>query len=175
MLDEAYYEYAQSNDEYPNGLEILRNRKNTIVLRTFAKVAGLAGLRVGYAFSSEEIITEMNKTTGVFNVNRIAQVAATASIDDEEHINKTVDLNNKSLNYMVEYFKRKGLEYVPTSTNFIFVNIGMDSKIAFVELQKKGMIMRPGFIWGYDTWARISSGDMESTIKFIKVLDEVIG
>ena len=174
ILDEAYFEYASKNEEYPNGLDVLRRRKNTIVLRTFAKVAGLAGLRVGYAFSCEEIITGMTKTKGVFNVNRIAQVAATASMDDVEHIDKTVNLSYQSIGKMVEYFDSKGLEYIPTNANFIFANIGMDSKVAFTELQKKGMIMRPGFIWGYDNWIRISSGDIESTEKFLKALDEIL-
>ncbi len=175
VLDEAYFEYASRNIEYPDGLEVLKRRPNTIVLRTFAKIAGLAGLRIGYAFSSEEIITEMAKTKGVFNVNRIAQVAAAAAMGDDEHIKNTVDLNYESIGYMVDYFESKGLRYVKTSANFIFADLGIDSKQTFVDLQKKGMIMRPGFIWGYETWARISSGSMEDTKKFMTALDEIIG
>lgn len=174
VLDEAYYEYAIRNPKYPDGLNVLKTRKNTIIIRTFSKVAGLAGLRIGYAFSSKEIINEMIKTKGVFNVNRIAQVAASAAMEDEKHIKDTVDLNYKSLGKMIEYFDKKGLKHIETNTNFIFVDIGIDSKYAFVELQKKGMIMRPGYLWGYKTWARISSGTMEDTNKFIDELDEIL-
>ncbi|MBN2259707.1 MAG: histidinol-phosphate transaminase [Clostridiales bacterium] len=174
VLDEAYFEYASKNDEYPDGLDVLKRRPNTIVLRTFAKVAGLAGLRIGYAFSSEEIINEMAKTKGVFNVNRLAQVAAAASMDDTEHIKNTVELSYQSLGYMMNYFDSKGLKYIQPNANFIFADTGMDSKQTFIELQKKGMIMRPGFIWGYDTWVRISSGNMADTEKFIAALDEII-
>jgi histidinol-phosphate aminotransferase len=174
VIDEAYYEYAIRNAEYPNGLEILKKRPNTLVMRTFAKVAGLAGMRIGYSFASEEIISEINKVRNVFNVNRLAQAAAVASMDDEKHIENTVNLNFESLGLFAEYFESKGMKYIESNANFIFVNIGMDSKIVFTELQKKGMILRPGFIWGYDTWVRISSGDIESTKKFIKALDEVV-
>ncbi len=174
VLDEAYYEYAIRNVDYPNGLEILKKRPNTLVMRTFAKVAGLAGMRIGYAFTSEEIVSEIKKVSNVFNVNRLAQVAAVASMDDEEHIEKTVDLNFESLGLFAEYFESKGMKYIKSNANFVFANIGMDSKIIFTELQKKGMILRPGFIWGYDTWVRISSGNIESTKKFIKALDEVV-
>ncbi|OPL09646.1 MAG: histidinol-phosphate aminotransferase [delta proteobacterium ML8_F1] len=175
VLDEAYFEYASRNPDYPDGLEILKERPNTIVIRTFAKVAGLAGLRVGYAFSSQSIITEMMKTKGVFNVNRIAQAAALASMDDVKHITDTVDLSYESLGYMMNYFDEKGLAYIKPNGNFIFVDLKMDSREAFTELQKKGMIMRPGYIWKYGTYARISSGDMVQTKKFIHALDEVLG
>jgi len=174
VLDEAYFEYASRNPDYPDGLEILKERPNTIVLRTFAKVAGLAGLRVGYAFSSKEIITQMMKTKGVFNVNRLGQAAAVASMEDVAHIVNTVDLSHESLGYMMNYFDEKGLSYIKPNGNFIFVDLGMDSKEAFTELQKKGMIMRPGYIWQYQTYARISSGDMDQTKKFIHALDEVL-
>lgn len=174
MLDEAYFEYAAHDEDYLDGLEVLKERPNTIILRTFSKVAGLAGLRVGYAFSSPEIIREMSKIKGVFNVNKIAQAAALASLDDEEHINKTVQLNHDSLNKMKEFFEKNNLEYVPTHTNFIFVNINMSSKLANEELLKRGVIIRPGYLWGYENWLRVSSGTMEQTDIFIEKLNEVI-
>jgi len=173
ILDEAYYEYAIRNDEYNDGLNTLKNRPNTIILRTFSKVAGLAGLRVGYVISSEEIITEIMKIKGVFNSNKVAQKAAIASLDDQEHIKKTVDLNYESLGKMQEYFDKKGLYYVKTNTNFIFADMNMDSRIVFEELMKRGMIIRPGFLWGEDNFIRISSGTVEQTEKFLKALDEV--
>ena len=174
LLDEAYYEFAAVNEDYPDGLDILRKRPNTIVLRTFAKVSGLAGLRVGYIFSSEEIIREISKSKGVFNVNRLAQIAASAAMDDTDHIERTVALNTASLNMMIDYFEHKSLEYIPSGANFIFVNCHRDSREIFVELQKRGVIIRPGFLWNFDNWLRISSGTIESTEILIKALDEIL-
>ncbi len=174
VLDEAYFEYARENKDYPDGLDILKRRPNTIVLRTFAKVVGLAGLRVGYIYSNKEIITEMTKIKGVFNVNRIAQKAALASLEDEEHIRKTVELNKKSLQMMKDYFDKVGMSYVPTDTNFIFVNANRSSRELYVELQKRGVIIRPGFLWNQENYLRVSSGTIEDTKIFIKALDDII-
>ncbi len=92
MLDEAYYEYAIRNADYPESLDILEKRPNTIILRTLSKVAGLAGIRVGYAISNAEMVGEMTKVKGVFNVNRLAQVAAIAALNDDDHIVKQLTL-----------------------------------------------------------------------------------
>lgn len=173
MLDEAYFEYAIYDSDYLDGLQVLKNRPNTVILRTFSKVAGLAGLRIGYCFSSPEIISEMGKIKGVFNANRIGQVAALASLDDDQHIKDTVALNNSSLNMMKTYFNEKKMTFVESHANFIFVNINQPSKEAYVKLQKKGVIIRPGFLWGFDNWIRVSSGTLDQTQIFIDALDEI--
>lgn len=121
VLDEAYYEYAIRNAEYNDGLDILKKRPNTIILRTFSKVAGLAGLRVGYLISSPEIITEIMKIKGVFNSNKVAQKAAIASLDDADHIKNTVDLNYESLGKMQKFFEERNLYYVKTNTNLFLL------------------------------------------------------
>jgi len=174
VLDEAYFEYAIHDPEYLDGLDVLKNRPNTIILRTFSKVAGLAGLRIGYCFSSIEITKEMSKIKGVFNANRIGQAAALASLDDEQHIKNTVALNKQSLGLMKDYFNAHNMRYVESHTNFIFVNINTSSKEAYVELQKRGVIIRPGFLWGFENWIRISSGTIEQTEIFLRALDEVV-
>ncbi len=174
VLDEAYYEYASQWEDYPNSLEILKRRPNTIILRTFSKAEGLAGLRIGYIFSSPEIVSEMTKIKGVFNVNRMAQKAAIAALDDEDHVKKTLELNKKSLGRMMEYFDSKGLYYVSTAANFIFVNVGQSSRDLHIEFQKRGVIIRPGFLWGEENYLRVSSGTMEDTERFIKALDELL-
>ena len=174
MLDEAYYEYAIHDPEYLDGLDILKKRANTIILRTFSKVAGLAGLRIGYCFSSNEIIKEMTKIKGVFNANRLGQMAAIASLDDEEHISNTVALNSRSLNMMKDYFKDHDMKYVDSHANFIFVDIKQSSREAYIELQKRGVIIRPGFLWGFENYIRVSSGTIEQTEIFLKALDEIV-
>ncbi len=173
MLDEAYFEYAVHDPDYLDGLEILAKRPNTIILRTFSKVAGLAGLRIGYCFSSPEIIKEMSKIKGVFNANRIGQMAAIASLDDEEHIKNTVNLNKQSLDLMKNYFRAHHMNYVESHANFIFADINQSSKEAYVELQRRGVIIRPGFLWGFDNHIRVSSGTIEQTEMFIKALDDI--
>lgn len=174
MLDEAYFEYAIHDPDYIDGLEVLKERPHTIILRTFSKVAGLAGLRVGYAFSSSEIIREMTKIKGVFNANRLAQVAALASLEDKDHIEKTVALNKASLDKMKAFFKEHKMTYTESHTNFIWVNINMSSKIAYEELLKRGVIVRPGFLWGFENYIRVSSGTLEQTDIFIKALNDII-
>ncbi|WP_459129399.1 histidinol-phosphate transaminase [Guggenheimella bovis] len=175
LLDEAYYDFAvQSGLDYPNGLDILKRRPNTIVLRTFAKVMGIAGTRVGYIMSNENMLKNISKSAGVFSVNRLAQAAALASVDDEEHIRKSVELNKKSMHAFMDYFDKKGLTYVKPGGNFIWVNVKTDTRKLFVELQKEGVIVRPGFLWGDDEWLRISEGTPEDTQTCIDALEKTI-
>jgi len=174
FLDEAYFEFARVHQEYPDGLEILKTRPRTIVLRTFAKVSGIAGLRVGYIISDPEIITEVSKASTVFSVNRLAQKAALAALDDEEHIEKSVALARASLSRMMEYFDQRRWRYIKAAGNFIFVDVGTDTRKVFIDLQKEGVIVRPGFLWKWDHWLRISSGTMEETELLIEALDKVL-
>ncbi len=174
VLDEAYYDYAKKNPDYPESLNILKRRPNTVILRTFSKVAGIAGVRVGLALTSKEIAIEMGKVKGVFNVNKLAQAAALGALKDDEHINNTVELNYKSIALMEEYFEKNNLEYIKSNSNFVFVNIGRDSRTVFEELMKKGIIIRPGFLWKWDNWLRVSTGTIEQTNKFISALDNIL-
>ncbi len=96
------------------------------------------------------------------------------ALEDDEHIENTVDLNYESLKLMEEYFDKKGLEYVKSNANFIFVDTGMDSKIVFEELMKLGVIIRGGFLWNWNTWIRVSTGTIEQTEIFTEVLDKVL-
>lgn len=174
LIDEAYYDFAILNEDYPESLEILKKRPNTIILRTFSKVTGIAGLRVGYAITSKEIATEMGKVKGVFNVNRLAQAGALGALEDQEHIDKTVKLNYESLDMMHKYFDEAGFEYAESNANFTWVNINQSSKEVFEDLMKKGVIIRPGFLWGWDNWIRISTGTIRQTEIFISALKEVL-
>ncbi len=174
VLDEAYYDYAIKNEDYPDSLSLLKERPNTIILRTFSKIAGIAAVRVGYVFTSQEIAQALNKVRMVFHVNRLAQVAALAALEDEEHVQKTVKLNCESIDRMEKYFKENNFEYINSNANFVFVNVNKDSRIVFQKLLEKGIIIRPGYLWNWDTWLRVSTGTMEQTEKFINKLDEVL-
>ena len=174
VFDEAYYDYAVINHDYPDTLSILKNRPNTVILRTFSKIAGLASLRVGYALTSSKIASQMGKVKGTFYVSRLAQVAAIASLEDNEHVEKTVDLNYSVLAMMEDYFIKKDLEYIKSNANFVFVNVNMDSRVVFQKLMQNGIIIRPGFLWNYDSWLRVSTGTIEQTKRFLSVLDKIL-
>ncbi|KPU26525.1 histidinol-phosphate aminotransferase [Caloranaerobacter sp. TR13] len=170
VYDEAYNEYV-TRDDYPrNSIKLLEEYPNLIVLRTFSKIYGLAALRIGYALASEEIIHNMNKIRGPFNVNKLAQVAALAALEDEDFIKKSYELNKQGKEYLYKEFENLGLEYAPSETNHIFVNVKRDTNEVFIELQKKGMIIRPI----KDTWVRITIGTPEQNELLIKLLKEVI-
>jgi len=170
VYDEAYREYVTRDDYLKNSIKLLDKYSNVIILRTFSKAYGLAALRVGFAISSEEIIHNMNKIRGPFNVNKMAQVAAVAALKDQDFIQKTYGVNKKGKEYLYQEFDKLGLEYAPSETNHIFVNVEKDANEIFVELQKRGMIIRP--IIG--TWIRVTIGTEEQNKLFIKLLKEVI-
>ncbi|NLY71697.1 MAG: histidinol-phosphate transaminase [Clostridiales bacterium] len=170
ILDEAYFEYAMSESEYPNGLDYLQKRPNTVVIRTFSKVYGLAGLRVGYLITSKEIADVMNKAKLTFNVNKLAQEAARGALRDKEHREKTLEMNAKSIEMMENFFDQMEFDYFKSYTNFIFVDVQKHSKIIFEGLMKQGVIVRPGYFWGWDNWIRVSTGTIQQTKKFTSTL-----
>ncbi|HZJ83835.1 MAG TPA: histidinol-phosphate transaminase, partial [Clostridia bacterium] len=173
VLDEAYYEYAVG-DNYPDSIKLLDEFDNLLILRTFSKAYGLAGLRIGYAISSTDIINYLNRVRGPFNTNAAAQVAAIASIDDEDFVKESMEINEQGKNYLYSSFKKLGLQYIPTHANFMMVRIGKPSSEVFQELLKKGVIIRSGDIFGMDEWIRVTIGTMEENEIFIEALKEVI-
>lgn len=171
LLDEAYHDYASDCLEYPDGVAYLKDYDNLIVLRTFSKSSGLAGLRAGYAVSSEQIIEALLKVKLVFNVNLLAQAAALAALQDPRHVQKSVQQNKKSLKRLYDCFDSLGLEYVPSFANFVFVNFGRPVLEAIEQFSKDGIFITPGTVWGYDTWGRISTGSDEAMTAVINSMD----
>jgi len=165
VLDEAYFEYV-SDKNYPDGTKYLSKYPNLIVLRTFSKIYGLAGTRVGYGITSPEIAGYIDRVRAPFNVNMLAQSAALAALSDKEHVKKTVKLNNDSRKYMYAQFKKLGIEYVESQANFIFVKFRIGGKVMFERLMKEGVIIRPQF----ENYARITTGTMKENEKLIKAI-----
>lgn len=174
FLDEAYYDFARVDDRYPNGLDILKERPNTIVLRTFSKISGIAGVRTAYVMTSPEITSQIKKVKGVFNVNSVGQAGACAAFSDRDHTEKTVALNQASISALTQFCKDNSLKYIPTGANFLFMTTPFDSFDIFEALQKQGVIIRPGGLWGHNEWIRVSSGTMEQTENFIQVMTNLI-
>lgn len=173
VLDEAYYEYADSPD-YHNSLDYLRLGKNVIILRTFSKIYGLGGLRIGYGLAKKEMIDLLNRVREPFNVNQIAQVAALASLKDQEHVEASLRTNKEGKEFLINRFKAMGLFYVPTQANFIFLQIGVNSRDFFQEMLKEGVIIRTGDIFGLPDFIRVTIGTLQQNQRFIEAAVRVL-
>ena len=171
VLDEAYFESATDRD-YPDGLKYIKEGYNVISLRTFSKIHGIAGLRIGYALGCSEFIAALNRVREPFPVSRVAQAGALAALEDEEYIESVLRNNEEGKVYLYNEFETMGLSCVPSQANFIFVDLKMDSQKVFQALLRKGIIIRPGNMWNCPTFARITIGTMEQNKKFIKALKE---
>ncbi len=173
-FDEAYFEYVQSPD-YAETLQYARDGLLTITLRTFSKAYALAGLRIGYGFAHPDVARAVKLTCEPFNAGLISLVAAQASLGDPGQVKRAVDNNEAGKAYLYGEFDRMGLEYQPTEANFIFVEVGMDSKECFDQLMRRGVTVRTGDIFGFDEWIRVTIGTPDENQHFIAALGEVLG
>jgi histidinol-phosphate aminotransferase len=173
VLDEAYGEFVE-DPFYPNGLDYIKDERQIIVVRTFSKVYGLAGLRIGYAFGREDLVDCLYQVRDPFPVHRLAQVAAVAALNDRDHAVKSIQLVHEGRRYLYKELDKLGLPYVPSQANFIFIDFERDSDEVFQSLLRQGVIIRPGKTWGYPTFARVTIGRMEDNEKFIKALRKTL-
>ena len=173
VFDEAYYDYVEDK-EYPDSLSYVLEGKNVIILRTFSKIAGIAGVRIGYAIAKPELISYLRRVVNPFTTNRLAQVAALASLDDEEHYKKVLQSNQEGKKYLYGELNKLGLFYVPTETNFIFIDLKEDADIVFEKLLRKGVIIRPGKIYGCPNFIRVTIGNDYENKRFIQAIKEVM-
>ena len=156
VMDEAYIEFLDDAVDLVS-LVRLGARKNLILMRTFSKIYGLAGLRIGYGIANPDLIGALEKTRQPFNINSLAQAAALAALDDDEHVRKTRQNNFAGLEFFSHAFRDLKLEFVPSSANFILVRVGEGQKV-FDSMQKQGVIVRPMGGYQLPKWIRISVG-----------------
>jgi histidinol-phosphate aminotransferase len=173
VLDEAYYEYVESHD-YPRGVDYVRQGRNIILLRTFSKAYGLAGLRLGYGIARPQIIGHLNQVREPFNVNLIAQAAGAAAIADLEHVERSRQVNAVGKQTLYRAFESLGLEFTPTEGNFIWVDVGRNSREVFNALLRRGIIVRTGDIFGAPTHLRVTIGTPTQNEAFLNALEEVL-
>jgi histidinol-phosphate aminotransferase len=173
IFDEAYYDYVEDK-EYPDSLSYVLEGKNVIILRTFSKIAGIAGVRIGYGIAKPELVGYLRRVVNPFTTNRLAQVAALASLDDTEYYKKVLQSNQEGKKYLYESLNKLGIFYVPTETNFIFIDLKEDSDLVFEKLLRKGIIIRPGKMYGCPTFIRVTIGTHYENEKFIHALKEII-
>jgi len=172
VVDEAYFEYV-TDPEYPNSIEYQTDGRMIITFRTFSKLYGLAGLRLGYAVGPKEVIGFMHRVRQPFNVNSIAQWGAIAALDDTEHVQRSLETNRAGMEYLTREVEKMGLEHVPSQANFILLRVG-DGAAIFQKLLQRGVIVRP--MGGYELpeYIRVTIGTAKENARFINELKGII-
>jgi histidinol-phosphate aminotransferase len=173
VLDEAYIHYATSIG-LKESVEVYRRRKNLLILRTFSKVYGLAGLRIGYAIGHPELLAAMNKLKTPFNTSGVAQAAALAALDDKEHVNRCIETNAAERKRLCEGLEKLGLRPVGSETNFVFVPVGPEAQAIGDDLLHLGVIVRSLGWMGFPEAIRISVGTAEENDKCLSALGQVL-
>jgi histidinol-phosphate aminotransferase len=173
VLDEAYDTFIDVND-FPDSLNLVRRKTNVIVLKTFSKAYGLAGLRVGYAVARPEFTSFMEIARQPFNVNSLAQAAAIAALDDKDFLRKTRKTVLEGKKYLYDNIAKLGLAYVPSVANFILIDVGRDGVSVFKEMLKFGVIVRDMKQYGLKNYIRVTIGTKKENERFVKVLNKVL-
>lgn len=171
VLDEAYHEYVE-DPAYQSAIELVRQGKNVVVIRTLSKVFGLAGVRVGYAIGRAERITAMSNWHLTATVSRLAQAAAQAALTDNQHLTSTKALNTQAKDYCFAAFAGMGLAYIPSETNFFMVDVGQSAAGVAAQLAARGIQVRTG--WGMPNHLRVSTGTMADMQAFVSALQEIL-
>lgn len=173
ILDEAYAEYVEDT-EYPVSRELIEEGHNVVALRTFSKIYGLAGLRVGYAMADPSLVEVINRVREPFNVNSLAQVGAVAALDDTEHLEASRRVVKEGKRQLYEAFRLLEIPYVPSFSNFILLDVSRDADEAFRFLLQKGIVVRPTTSFGLPTHIRVTVGREEENETFIQGLREFL-
>ena len=170
VFDEAYFEFL---DDPPDTLQYVHEERNVVVLRTFSKIHGLAGLRIGYAVARPDVIEVLHKTRQPFNVNSVAQAGALAALNDHAHLRETKRVIDEGRVYLQKQFSVMQIPFVPAVANFVMLNVG-DGCAVFEKLLRRKIIVRPLKGYGLTEWVRISVGTMEQNKKLIAALGDMM-
>lgn len=173
VVDEAYFEYVTQAD-FPNALTFLSRFPNLIVIRTFSKLFGLAGLRLGYAVASADIADKLNRARLPFNVNAIAMKAGCAAISDHSHVQKSIALIEAGRKQLENALNRLKLDFIPSVANFITVNVG-NGDLVYQQLLHHGVIVKHLQPYGMLQYIRVTIGTFEQNERFINALEIVVG
>ncbi len=173
VLDEAYFEYMPDNLK-PDTQLLLKQFKNLLITRTFSKIYGLAGLRIGYSISHPDIADILNRVRQPFNTNMPAQAAALAAIDDQAHVNNSATLNALGLKQYAKAFDEMGLKYIPSIANFIAVNVNKDAMPVYDALLREGVIVRPVASYKMPQFLRITVGNEQQNNRVLSALKKVL-
>jgi histidinol-phosphate aminotransferase len=175
VLDRAYHEFESPDGRFGEDLDRIADGANLVVLRTFSKAHGLAGLRIGYAMTRPEHAQALERVREAFNTNALAQAAAIAALEDEEHLRRTVETVTAERAWLSARFEELGLEHVPSETNFLFTNLGPAAAEVNERLLRRGIVIRPMSAPGIETWARISIATRSGNERLVRALGEALG
>ena len=171
-LDEAYIDYVDDAG-FVSGVSLLAEFPNVVTIRTFSKVYGLAGMRVGYGIGQQEVVTMVQRVRPLFNVNTLAQFGAMAALDDAEFVEMSVRQNAVQRQWLSQRLTEMGWRVLPSQTNFVFVDTGVDAAPLADAARAAGFIIRAGAGWGYPSFLRISLGTPEQNAALVEVLKKV--
>ncbi len=174
VVDEAYIHFVR-DPLCADGLDYLENDTPVVVLRTFSKAYGLAGVRVGYGVMSLELAELLNKVRMPFNANAIAHAAATAALDDEAFLRKSVDLVHNSLDMLYAELDKRGIRYHASQANFFLIDVSRDANQVFEAMLRQGVIVRSMAGYGFPECIRVNTGLPEENRRFLEALDAVLG
>ncbi|HEY6291886.1 MAG TPA: histidinol-phosphate transaminase [Terriglobia bacterium] len=172
VLDEAYYDYVRRPD-YSRSIDEVGEGRNLLVLRTFSKVHGLAGLRIGYGIGNPELIDALNRVRSPFNASSVAQAAALAALDDREHVARSVESNEREMKFLIHELTALGVAVTPSVANFLLIDTGRDCDHDFKRLLHEGVIVRPMKLYGFPTSLRVTVGTREDNVIFLEALARV--
>lgn len=173
VLDEAYIEFARDANRL-NSLAYFREDRSLVILRTFSKAYGLAGLRIGYGIMPGEIAEVINRIRMPFNVNTLAQVGALGALEDRGFIEQSVRLVHEELDYMSRALADLGVGYYPTQANFFLIDVGKNADDLFDQMLRRGVIVRSMVSYGYPEYIRVNVGLHEENVRCLSALKEVI-
>jgi len=172
VADEAYAEYVE-DPEYPDTIRERGDRVPVLSLRTFSKLYGLAGLRIGYGVAAAPVIDALDRIRQPFNVNALALAGARAALDDEEHVRRTLAANRAGMAFLVEAFRALGLAHVPSAANFVLVRVGDGARV-YEALLRRGVIVRPVAVYGFPGHVRVTVGTEAENARFVAALRAVL-
>ena len=173
VFDEAYDEFVRAKD-FPDSYSYMKKHKNILLLKTFSKVFGLAGLRVGALLGDKQHLQWIHRVRNPFNVNSLAQAAACAALDDDEYLKKSRELVWKGLDQFYEFFDQLGLPYYPSQANFVLFDSLRDGQEVFQSLMKKGLLLRPLKGYGLPTELRLTIGSEAENTRAMEIMREVL-
>ncbi len=178
-LDEAYCDYASDfarrhGMEYSHSLDYVRAGRNVVVLRTFSKAHGLAGMRVGYGLGPAGLLQHLARVRTAFSVSALAEAAALAALGDEAHVQRAIESNAAGVAWLLEKFREMDVRAVPTSANFIYFEAGEDAATLARRIQAEGVIVRPLNAWGAPTALRVTVGTPEQNELFVSALRKTL-
>jgi histidinol-phosphate aminotransferase len=173
VMDEAYFEFVD-DPEYPDSLMWHAKDRLLITLRTFSKIYGLAGLRLGFGVAQPELVELMNRVRQPFNVSSLAQAAALGALEDEAHVERTRQCNREGMRYLRAQCERLGLEYVPSEANFLLLRVGNGARV-YEALLRAGVIVRPMGVYGFPEHVRVTVGTAAENERCVRALAQVLG